>query len=123
MCINILQVYSSKEFCSLGVNQLNEIISHDDLDIKEETTVWEAVVRWVQHSREDRLHHLPSILSHIRFNLLTSDDTAAIFEHSLVRGSPGSFEIIRDLAQKENFNLKPRHWMTTEMAILFRAKS
>ena len=49
-----LQVASSKDFCSLSVIQLTEIISHDELDVKEETTVWEAVVRWVQHSREDR---------------------------------------------------------------------
>eukprot|EP00058_Branchiostoma_floridae_P004272 XP_002589760.1 hypothetical protein BRAFLDRAFT_283651 [Branchiostoma floridae] len=52
--INFTEVASSKEFCSLSVNQLSEIISHDALDVKEETTVWEAVVRWVQHSREDR---------------------------------------------------------------------
>ena len=48
------QVASSEEFCSLSVNQLTEIISHNELNVKEETTVWEAVVRWVQHSREDR---------------------------------------------------------------------
>ncbi|XP_035676074.1 kelch-like protein 3 [Branchiostoma floridae] len=105
------------EFCSLTVNQLTEIISHDELDVNEETTVWEAVVRWVQHSRENRLHHLPSILPHIRFNLLTSDETAAILEHPLVREDPGSSEIIRNVVQK-NLNLKPRFGMTTEMAIL-----
>ncbi|XP_035678018.1 kelch repeat and BTB domain-containing protein 2-like isoform X2 [Branchiostoma floridae] len=108
----------NEEFCSLSVNQLAEIISQDELDVKEETTVWEAVVRWVQHSREDRLHHLPSILSQIRFNLLTSDDTAAILEHPLVRKDPGSSAFIRDVVQKSP-NLKPRHGMTTEMALLF----
>ncbi|XP_035672772.1 kelch-like protein 38 [Branchiostoma floridae] len=51
---NFSEVASSEEFCSLSVNQLTEIISQDWLDIKEETTVWEAVVSWVQHSREDR---------------------------------------------------------------------
>ncbi|XP_035688658.1 kelch-like protein 18 [Branchiostoma floridae] len=50
---NFVEVATSEEFCSLSVNQLTEIISHDELDVKEETTVWEAVVRWVQHSRED----------------------------------------------------------------------
>eukprot|EP00058_Branchiostoma_floridae_P011046 XP_002596534.1 hypothetical protein BRAFLDRAFT_96424 [Branchiostoma floridae] len=89
------ELASSKEFCSLSVNQLTEIISNDELDVKEETIVWEAVVRWVQHSREDRLHHLPSILPHIRFNLLTSDDTAAILDHPLVREDAGSFKVIR----------------------------
>ncbi|XP_078572533.1 kelch repeat and BTB domain-containing protein 2-like [Branchiostoma floridae x Branchiostoma japonicum] len=112
------EVASSEEFCSLSVNQLTEIISHDELDVKEETTVWEAVVRWVQHSRQDRLHHLPSILPHIRYNLLTSDDTTAILEHPLVREHPGSSEVIRNVVQKGNPDLKPRLGMTTEMAIL-----
>ncbi|XP_078572524.1 kelch repeat and BTB domain-containing protein 12-like [Branchiostoma floridae x Branchiostoma japonicum] len=110
---------SDEEFYSLSAKKVTEIISHDELDVKEETTVWEAVVRWVQHSREERLHHLPKILPHIRFNLLTSDDTAAILKHPLVREDPGSSEVIRNnVVQKENTNLKPRLGMTTEMAIL-----
>ncbi|XP_078597323.1 kelch repeat and BTB domain-containing protein 12-like [Branchiostoma floridae x Branchiostoma japonicum] len=114
--INFAEFSISEEFGSLSVNQLTKIISHDELDVKEETTVWEAVVRWVQHSREDRLHHLPSMLPHIRFNLLTSDDRAAILEHPLVREDPGSSEVIRNVVQ----NGKPssRLGRTTEMVLL-----
>ncbi|XP_066302923.1 kelch repeat and BTB domain-containing protein 2-like [Branchiostoma lanceolatum] len=118
------EVASSEEFCSLSVNQLTEIISHDELDVKEETIVWEAVVRWVQHSREDRLHRLPSILPHIRFNLLTSDDTAAILEHPLVRKDPRSLEVISSAeTSKGNPNLKPRLGMFTEMVLLLKKES
>ncbi|XP_078656149.1 kelch repeat and BTB domain-containing protein 2-like [Branchiostoma floridae x Branchiostoma belcheri] len=115
---NFTEVSSSEEFCSLSVDQLTEIISQDKLEVKEETRVWEAVVRWVQHSREDRLQHLPSILPHIRFNLLTSDDTAAILEHPLVREDHGSSEVIRNLDQTRNSKLRPRIGMTTEMVLL-----
>ncbi|XP_035659125.1 kelch repeat and BTB domain-containing protein 8-like [Branchiostoma floridae] len=118
ICRNFVEIASSEKFCSLSVSQLTEIISHDDLDIKEETTVWEAVVRWVQHNREDRLQHLPSILPHIRFNLLTSGNIAAILEHPLVREDPGSSKAIRNVVKKRNPNLKPRLGMTMEMAIL-----
>ncbi|XP_078571947.1 kelch repeat and BTB domain-containing protein 2-like [Branchiostoma floridae x Branchiostoma japonicum] len=120
---NFVEVASSEEFCSLSLNQLTEIISHDELDVKEEATVWEAVVRWVQHNREDRLHHLPSILPHIRFNLLTSDDTAAILEHPLVREEPGNSEVIRNMVQKGDPNPKPRLGMTTEMVLLHYRES
>ncbi|XP_066287651.1 kelch-like protein 18 [Branchiostoma lanceolatum] len=115
------EVASSEEFCSLSVNQLTEIISRDELDVKEETTVWEAVVKWVQHSREDRLHHLPSILPHIRFNLLTSEDMAAILQHPLVREDPGSSEIIRNVVQRGGSNSNLRIGMDTlEMALFFK---
>ncbi|XP_078665403.1 kelch repeat and BTB domain-containing protein 8-like [Branchiostoma floridae x Branchiostoma belcheri] len=111
------KVSSSEEFCSLSVDQLTEIISHDELEVKEETRVWEAVVRWVQHSREDRLHHLPSILPHIRFNLLTPRDMAAILDHPLVREDPGR-SAIRNVV-KETPDSKRRHGMDTlEMAII-----
>ncbi|XP_078600345.1 kelch repeat and BTB domain-containing protein 2-like [Branchiostoma floridae x Branchiostoma japonicum] len=116
------EVSNSEDFCSLSVDQLTEIVSHDELDVKEETTVWEAVVRWVQHSREDRLHHLPSILPHIRFKLMTSDDTAAILDHPLVREDSGSSEVIRNMVQKGNSNLKPRFGMMTEMVLLFSGR-
>eukprot|EP00058_Branchiostoma_floridae_P017671 XP_002603160.1 hypothetical protein BRAFLDRAFT_274842 [Branchiostoma floridae] len=60
ICMHFAEVASRKEFCSLSVNQLTEIISHDELDVKEETTVWEAVVRWVQHNREDNCTTYPA---------------------------------------------------------------
>ncbi|XP_078572540.1 kelch repeat and BTB domain-containing protein 2-like isoform X2 [Branchiostoma floridae x Branchiostoma japonicum] len=116
---NFVEIASSEDFCSLSVNQLTEIISHDELDVKEETTVWDAVVRWVQHSREDRLHHLPSILSHIRFNLMTTDDTAAILEHPLVREDPGSSEVIRNVVLRGASNMKPRFGIGAEEMVLF----
>ncbi|XP_078585560.1 kelch repeat and BTB domain-containing protein 2-like isoform X2 [Branchiostoma floridae x Branchiostoma japonicum] len=116
---HFIEFSCSEEFCSLSVNQLLEIISHDELGITEETAVWEAVVRWVEHSREDRLHRLPSILPHIRFNLLTSADKNSILEHPLVRAVPGSSKAIRSLAKKTS-NLKKRSGMeTVEMALLF----
>ncbi|XP_035693490.1 kelch repeat and BTB domain-containing protein 8-like [Branchiostoma floridae] len=120
ICSHFVKVASSEEFCSLSVNQLTGIISQDELDVKKETTVWEAVVRWVQHSREDRLHHLPSILPHIRFNLLTpyNMQMEAILAHPLVREDPGS-SAIRNVV-KETSNLKRRVGMDTrEMALLF----
>ncbi|XP_078572521.1 kelch repeat and BTB domain-containing protein 2-like [Branchiostoma floridae x Branchiostoma japonicum] len=116
---NFVEVSSCDEFCSLSVNQLTEIISHDELDVKEETTVWEAVVRWVQHSREDRLQHLPSILPYIRFNLLTSDDTAAILDHPLVKEDAGSFDVVRSVVQKGQTKVNPRLGMTMEMVLLY----
>ncbi|XP_019622486.1 PREDICTED: kelch repeat and BTB domain-containing protein 2-like isoform X1 [Branchiostoma belcheri] len=114
------KVSISEEFCSLSVDQLTEIISQDELEVKEETRVWEAVVRWVQHSREDRLQHLPSVLPHIRFTLLTSDAMAAILEHPLVREDPGISKVIRNEVQTETSTQKTRVGMDTqEMALLF----
>ncbi|XP_035675415.1 kelch repeat and BTB domain-containing protein 2-like [Branchiostoma floridae] len=121
ICRFFSEVSHTKEFYSLSVNQLTRIISHDKLDVKQEKTVWEAVVRWVQHSREDRLQHLPSILPHIRFNLLTSDDTAAILQHPMVRENSGSSEVSNLAMMPKTSNPKRRIGMDAqEMFLLFR---
>ncbi|XP_078589157.1 kelch repeat and BTB domain-containing protein 2-like [Branchiostoma floridae x Branchiostoma japonicum] len=121
---HFVEVASSEDFCSLSVNQLTEIISHDELDVKEETTVWEAVVRWVQHSREDRLHHLPSILPHIRFNLLTPYNMMTILDHPLAREDPGRSSIKNVVKEASNINMKRRVGMDTlEMALIFTERT
>ncbi|XP_066287650.1 kelch-like protein 12 [Branchiostoma lanceolatum] len=118
------EVASSEEFCSLSVNQLTEIISRDELDVKEETTVWEAVVKWVQHCREDRLHHLPIIFPHIRFNLLTPYNMVAILDHALVRKDPGRSVIRNVVKETSNVNMTRRVGMDTlEMALLFTERT
>ncbi|XP_066268550.1 kelch-like protein 40a isoform X2 [Branchiostoma lanceolatum] len=89
ICRHFSKVVSTEGFCSLNVTQLTEIISRDELDVKEETAVWEAVVRWVQHCKKDRLRHLPSILPHTRFNLMTPYNMVAILDHPLVKKNPG----------------------------------
>eukprot|EP00058_Branchiostoma_floridae_P007082 XP_002592570.1 hypothetical protein BRAFLDRAFT_118908 [Branchiostoma floridae] len=121
ICVIFSEVSHTEEFYSLSVNQLTEIISKNNLNVKVETTVWEAVVRWVQHNREDRLRHLPSILPHIRFNLLTSDDTAAILEHPLVSENSGSSELRNLVERSGSSNQKRRAGMNTEeVVVLFR---
>lgn len=47
-------VASSKNFLQLSVKELFEIIKHDQLNVKEESAVFEAVLRWVAHSPQDR---------------------------------------------------------------------
>ncbi|XP_066284305.1 kelch repeat and BTB domain-containing protein 12-like [Branchiostoma lanceolatum] len=124
ICRHFAEVAFTEEFYSLSVNQLTEIISHDFLDVEEERTVWEAVLRWVQHSREDRVHHLPSILPHIRFILLTKDERAAIMEHPLVRENPG-YSVVRNPILRFYLNpsttfLKRVGMKAEEMVIIFR---
>eukprot|EP00058_Branchiostoma_floridae_P003170 XP_002588658.1 hypothetical protein BRAFLDRAFT_101567 [Branchiostoma floridae] len=119
---HFLEFAGSEELCSLSVDQLTEIISHDELGVTEEITVWEAVLcnkKKLPYHLPYRLHHVPSILPHIRFNLLTSDDKTAILEHPLIKGGPGSSKAIKNVVKK-NSNMKRRSGMeTVEMALLF----
>ncbi|KAI8503313.1 hypothetical protein Bbelb_191340 [Branchiostoma belcheri] len=75
----------SEEFCSLSVDQLTEIISHDELDVKEEIRVWEAQERDVVYEPQSRAVHqlwLPSRPSSCRDHDCYQDNIYILAGHS-----------------------------------------
>ena len=48
----------SEEFLLLPVNQLVEIISSDELNVRNEEQVYSAVMSWVKYNISERRHHL-----------------------------------------------------------------
>ena len=51
----------SEEFMLLPVNQLVDIISSDELNVRNEEQVYNSVIQWVQHNIQDRRSHLPNV--------------------------------------------------------------
>ncbi|ESO82188.1 hypothetical protein LOTGIDRAFT_135113 [Lottia gigantea] len=64
---------TSTEFLQLGVEELNEILSSDDLNVKNEELVFDAVIHWTDHDPEKRRCHMAEILKTIRLGLLTTE--------------------------------------------------
>ena len=55
------QVMESEEFLLLPDNQLVDIISSDELNVRSEEQVYSAVVNWVKYSLHERRPHLPTV--------------------------------------------------------------
>lgn len=51
----------SEEFLLLPVNQLVDIISSDELNVRSEEQVYNAVVNWVKFNIAERRSHLPVV--------------------------------------------------------------
>ncbi|KAM7384375.1 hypothetical protein PAMA_011636 [Pampus argenteus] len=66
-------VISSKEFLQLTVQDLADIIEKDDLRVKNETTVYEAVLYWIAHAPKDRGGHIAMLLSKVRLAMMDID--------------------------------------------------
>ncbi|KAL3054463.1 kelch-like protein 18 [Trematomus bernacchii] len=66
---NFLQVCESEEFLSLKGEELLELVSCDELHVRAEEQVFEAVLAWVHQSRDLRESLLPELLSKIRLPL------------------------------------------------------
>ncbi|XP_078493321.1 kelch-like protein 20 [Ciona intestinalis] len=68
---NFQEVKESEEFRLLPVDQLIQIISSDDLNVRSEEHVYKAVTTWIKHDLKDRRNLLPKVLQHVRLPLLT----------------------------------------------------
>lgn len=69
--VNFLEVsLKSQQFFELDVNDLFSILNDDLLNAKDEQTVWECVVKWIDVDPEKRKHHVIKLLSGIRLGLL-----------------------------------------------------
>ncbi len=67
---NFVEVSNSDEFFQLSLEGILDLISKDDLNVHSEEQVFEAVLRWVKQSVEERKGHLPTLLEQVRLSLL-----------------------------------------------------
>ncbi|KAF3696697.1 Kelch-like protein 10 [Channa argus] len=61
---------TSEEFLQLSAQELGKIIENDQLIVKKEKTVFEAILRWVTNSTEERREHISLLLSKVRLALM-----------------------------------------------------
>ncbi|XP_041858727.1 kelch-like protein 6 [Melanotaenia boesemani] len=64
------QVVQLQDFLELPAESLEAILQKDDLDVKFEECVFEALMRWVRARQEERHPLLARLLSHVRLPLL-----------------------------------------------------
>ena len=68
--MNFIDVVEADEFMQLPLNQLVEIVSNDELNVRCEEQVYEACMNWIKYDLEERRSHLAQLLSQVRLPLL-----------------------------------------------------
>lgn len=64
------QVVQQQDFLELPVESLEAVLLRDDLDVKCEESVFEALMSWVRARQDERCLSLARLLSHVRLPLL-----------------------------------------------------
>lgn len=64
------QVVQQQDFLELPVESLETILQRDDLDVKCEECVFEALMHWVRACQDERYPLLARLLTHVRLPLL-----------------------------------------------------
>lgn len=52
----------SSEFLELNEEQLGGILERDELNVKQEKTVFEAIIMWIEHEPDIRIQHIANLL-------------------------------------------------------------
>ncbi|TRY92490.1 hypothetical protein DNTS_028193, partial [Danionella cerebrum] len=56
----------SQEFLEVPLDVLVEMFGQDELNVKEEETVFEAIIHWIEHLPEQRKNHIAELISKVR---------------------------------------------------------
>jgi len=68
---NFQEVMEHEEFLLLPLPQLIDIISSDELNVRSEEQVFQAVMNWIKYNMSERRGHLAHVLQHVRMPLLS----------------------------------------------------
>lgn len=91
-------IQQGEEFLELEKNRLVSCLSDEGLQIRDERTRVDAILKWVEHRTESRLLHLPELLCLSRLCLLTLDYISNILlKNSLLQSCPTSFESVKNI--------------------------
>nr|CAD7452780.1 unnamed protein product [Timema tahoe] len=68
----------SNELLELPLEEMCKVIGANELNVKTEDTVWESVLRWINHDPDNRKMHIVDLMKNIRLGLL---ETQYFLEH------------------------------------------
>ncbi|XP_047370255.1 kelch-like protein 10 isoform X3 [Vespa velutina] len=111
----------SNEVLDLPIEELSRLIGADELNVKSEETVWELVLKWINHDPDARKGHIVELMQNIRLGLLnTQFFLENVKDHSYVVGNdacrPIIIETLKFLYDLEMITQKDGEIPTPEIA-------
>lgn len=95
----------SDEFLELSAQRLESYISSDDIEVRMEENVFEALVRWVEADVDSRKLAVCSLVDHIRFSSVASEYIqSTVLPHRLIVRCSHCLALVSGMAQ----TLSPR---------------
>ncbi|XP_037046582.1 kelch-like protein 10 isoform X2 [Bradysia coprophila] len=63
-------VAKSDELLDISIDELYQIMNSDLLNIKDEALAWEGILRWIKYDADQRIQHVPLLLTTVRLGIL-----------------------------------------------------
>ena len=80
-----MEVMHNSEFLMLPCDEVCKLLASDDLNVPNEETIFEALVKWAKHDLTARRKNLSKLLAHIKLPLMSPQvGYLAVLPHILV---------------------------------------
>lgn len=70
---NFGTIGQSKDFMGLSLDHVEELLSGDDIVIRAEEEIFEAILEWISHDPKEREGHFPQLFRHVRVTCVSRD--------------------------------------------------
>ncbi|KAG5672663.1 hypothetical protein PVAND_002774 [Polypedilum vanderplanki] len=112
----------SEEILQLEVDDLFTIINDEVLNVKDESVVWELVLKWIEVDSSKRLDHLPKLMRGVRLGLMSNTYfMEKVKAHKYVENNteirPIVIETLKFLCDLETLSTSSKEILTPSIAI------
>ena len=98
-------ICESEEFLThIGVDQLFNLLSQDDLNAPSETFVFKSVMQWIKHKKEERMAVAAKVIGAVRLGLV---DIGVVIEELDTEEMKGDAEIFMLVYETSIYNNLP----------------
>lgn len=89
------EVTQSEDFLKLGVKEVKDIISSDNIFVENEEMVYKSLLTWIEHNRDERKVYFPTLLACVRFCSLSREYIKThVINNSLVQEHSSCVELV-----------------------------
>ncbi|XP_066573096.1 kelch-like protein 40b [Amia ocellicauda] len=89
ICDRFHLILRDQDFQQMSPTELAAIITTDSLNVEKEEVIFEALMKWAAHDKDNRIKVLPDLFDCVRFRLVPRDYFASKVEkHELVKSNP-----------------------------------
>ena len=91
------EVTQSDDFLSLGVNEVRDIISSDNIIVGSEEIVYEKIITWIEHNPDERAVYFPLLLLSVRLCSMSHEYIEThVINNSLVQEHSSCIRLIEN---------------------------
>ncbi|XP_033125282.1 kelch-like protein 20 [Anneissia japonica] len=82
---NFVEVCETEDFLEyMTARRLASFLQKEDLAVSGEYPILKAVINWIRHDKETRLHHSAMLLKKVRLGLLTAQEIVEAFDRDIL---------------------------------------